>query len=65
MLIKESDLKTQEIDNEYIVLEKNIHFLKISDSYSSKIIKIDNLDSNFTNLDLSLDKKIIPSINLI
>lgn len=65
VLIKESDLKTQEIDNEYIVLEKNIHFLKISDSYSSKIIKIDNLDSNFTNLDLSLDKKIIPSINLI
>ncbi len=63
--IKESELKTLKIDNEYLILEKNIHFIKISDTYSSKIIKIDNTDSDFIILDLLLDKKIIPSINII
>ncbi len=63
--IKESELKTLKINNEYLLLEKNIHFIKISDAYSSKIIKIDNTDSDFIILDLLLDKKIIPSINII
>ncbi|MBN2757834.1 MAG: hypothetical protein JXR51_11700 [Bacteroidales bacterium] len=63
--IKESELKTLKINNEYLILEKNIHFIKISDAYSSKIIKIDNTDSDFIILDLLLDKKIIPSINII
>lgn len=63
--IKESELKTLKINNEYLILEKNIHFIKISDTYSSKIIKIDNTDSDFIILDLLLDKKIIPSINII
>lgn len=63
--IKESEFKTLKIDNEYLILEKNIHFIKISDSYSSKILKIDNSDSDFITLDLLLDKKIIPSINII
>ncbi len=63
--IKESDLKTLKIDNEYLILDKNIHFIKISDSYSSKILKLNNLNSDFIILDLLLDKKIIPSINII
>ncbi len=62
--IYNNDLKQIELNNNYIILKKGIHYFRLSSSKESLIKKVEITDSN-NIIDLKLDKVIVPSINLI
>ncbi len=62
--IYNNDLKRIELNNNYIILKKGIHYFRLSSSKESLIKKVEISDSN-NIIDLKLDKLVVPSINLI
>lgn len=62
--IYNNDLKRIELNNNYIILKKGIHYFRLSSSKESLIKKVEITDSN-NIIDLKLDKLVVPSINLI
>ncbi|MCY1151786.1 MAG: hypothetical protein PQJ45_04940 [Sphaerochaetaceae bacterium] len=61
--IREKDKKTLNINNNFVVLKKGIHYFKVYDSYNSYIEKI-NLINDYNELDLELKEATVASINI-
>ncbi len=61
--IREKDKKILNINKDYIILKKGVHYLKIYNSYNSYIEKID-LQNTYNELDLELKEATVASINI-
>ncbi|MGD1822633.1 MAG: hypothetical protein ACPKM0_07710 [Pleomorphochaeta sp.] len=62
--LRNKDLSQININNSYILLEKEIHFLQVNNNYISQIIKID-IDSDIFTIDYIGEIEDIDSLNLI
>lgn len=62
--VRNNDLLKLNINNDYIILKKGVHYLLIKDMTNSKIEKI-NIENNIYKLKLNGEKKINESLNII
>jgi hypothetical protein len=64
IVLRVKDLSQLDINNEYLVLENGIHYIKISNSYTTFIKKVEIVDKNNV-LDIQIEAPVVSSINLI